>query len=418
MGFYLRKAFKTGPVRLNLSKSGFGLSAGITGARLGMDSRGRTYVHGGRHGLYYRKYSKSGSAKKARSSRSAPGETVNLFHDTGVTYPSAVRVGGSSKMPAAPKATAWKWPLTMAGITVLILFFWLIAAPGWFAGLAFGAGGIGCGWLLIRQRSIKQKADNLLTSARRSASNPQSDVIRFDESLLGELPADLRLRTEWLLCMLTLEEAIGNESIDLPRQVEENRRQLQLTEHQMESIGDALIQELLADLLDDHLLSDEEERAVQQVLDAAPLSDTVRKRIEHAVASYAGLREEMEKPLEEIESPVPLVRGETAFGRFGSARLLNERVMKRFQRNNVQHRVLGYEIDLEGELLLTDRRMILTGHGSREYRLNRVHNVIADPEAGLVELVLAGRKSPVLITVPQPMLLAARLEKITEQHVQ
>jgi Protein of unknown function (DUF4236) len=55
MALYLRKAKKIGPFRINLSKSGIGISGGITGARFGINAQGRTYVHGGRHGLYYRK---------------------------------------------------------------------------------------------------------------------------------------------------------------------------------------------------------------------------------------------------------------------------------------------------------------------------------------------------------------------------
>jgi hypothetical protein len=57
MSFYLRKHFEVGPVRLNLSKGGLGVSGGVTGARIGLSPRG-AYVHGGRHGIYYRKYAK------------------------------------------------------------------------------------------------------------------------------------------------------------------------------------------------------------------------------------------------------------------------------------------------------------------------------------------------------------------------
>lgn len=55
MAFYLRKAFSFGPIRANLSKSGIGVSGGVTGARVGVRPDGRSYVHAGRHGLYYRK---------------------------------------------------------------------------------------------------------------------------------------------------------------------------------------------------------------------------------------------------------------------------------------------------------------------------------------------------------------------------
>ncbi len=53
MGFYIRKSFSAGPIRLNLSRSGLGASFGITGARIGVGPKG-TYVHMGRGGLYYR----------------------------------------------------------------------------------------------------------------------------------------------------------------------------------------------------------------------------------------------------------------------------------------------------------------------------------------------------------------------------
>jgi len=53
MGFYYRKSVKFGPFRLNFSKSGIGVSAGIKGARISTGSRG-TYVHAGTNGFYYK----------------------------------------------------------------------------------------------------------------------------------------------------------------------------------------------------------------------------------------------------------------------------------------------------------------------------------------------------------------------------
>lgn len=61
MVWFLRKSFKLGPLRFNLSKSGVGVSAGVKGARVGVDARGRSYVHAGRGGLYFRR-SLSGTA--------------------------------------------------------------------------------------------------------------------------------------------------------------------------------------------------------------------------------------------------------------------------------------------------------------------------------------------------------------------
>jgi len=63
MGFVLRKSIKFGPFRINLSKSGIGLSGGIKGARISAGPRG-TQLNVGRKGLYYR---------RQLSTRAAPG---------------------------------------------------------------------------------------------------------------------------------------------------------------------------------------------------------------------------------------------------------------------------------------------------------------------------------------------------------
>jgi hypothetical protein len=43
MGFSFRKSFKIGAVRVNLSNRGLGASAGVKGARIGVNSAGRRY---------------------------------------------------------------------------------------------------------------------------------------------------------------------------------------------------------------------------------------------------------------------------------------------------------------------------------------------------------------------------------------
>lgn len=60
MGFFIKKGFNFGPLRLNLSKSGLGCSFGLKGLRVGANNKG-AYVHAGRQGIYYRKSLKAWS---------------------------------------------------------------------------------------------------------------------------------------------------------------------------------------------------------------------------------------------------------------------------------------------------------------------------------------------------------------------
>jgi hypothetical protein len=68
MGLYLRKSFRAGPVRFNLSKSGVGASIGVKGFRVGTSASGKSYVHAGRGGLYYRQSLSSSSRSTSRNS--------------------------------------------------------------------------------------------------------------------------------------------------------------------------------------------------------------------------------------------------------------------------------------------------------------------------------------------------------------
>ena len=71
MGFYFRKSVKFGPVRLNFSKSGVGVSAGVKGLRVSTSKRG-TYLNAGTNGFYYREKLGGGS-----HSRNVPSASSN-----------------------------------------------------------------------------------------------------------------------------------------------------------------------------------------------------------------------------------------------------------------------------------------------------------------------------------------------------
>lgn len=58
MGWSFRRSINVGPFRMNFSKSGIGYSAGIHGARIGRDAKGRKYsqISIPHTGIYRRDY--------------------------------------------------------------------------------------------------------------------------------------------------------------------------------------------------------------------------------------------------------------------------------------------------------------------------------------------------------------------------
>lgn len=158
MAFYLRKALTLGPLRLNLSRSGLGLSAGIRGARLGVGPRG-TYVHMGRGGLYYRQNIKPSTQSPPSDPTPSPtarleppgtqphfeeiesGEVSNMTDESSAQLLSELnRVNNRTEL--TPLATA------LAAFSLLILLFvglhWWIVVPAFLAAT----------WLILHARHL------------------------------------------------------------------------------------------------------------------------------------------------------------------------------------------------------------------------------------------------------------------------
>lgn len=97
MGFRLYKSVKLGKgVRLNLSKTGVGISAGVGGVRQSIHSSGRSVRTVGLpgSGMYYRKdsYSKGSRGTGGRSAVSAPTPVAPIYPKAGALAPKAEKI--------------------------------------------------------------------------------------------------------------------------------------------------------------------------------------------------------------------------------------------------------------------------------------------------------------------------------------
>jgi hypothetical protein len=76
MGWSLRKGIRLVPLRLNLSKRGFGVSVSVKGLRAGVDASGKPYVAGGRGGLHFREGIRTADATPTDTGRRRGGSAT------------------------------------------------------------------------------------------------------------------------------------------------------------------------------------------------------------------------------------------------------------------------------------------------------------------------------------------------------
>ncbi len=137
MSFYLRKSVKAGPFRINLSKSGIGVSAGIPGLRIGTGPRG-SYVRMGRSGIYYRStLSRNRSTAPTVNHRPAP-HITDTYSPGNVVLSDVTGATSLALLPAQPSDLVTQ---LNSAAKALLLWPWILGATL--------IGGIMIPWLLI-----------------------------------------------------------------------------------------------------------------------------------------------------------------------------------------------------------------------------------------------------------------------------
>ncbi len=393
MGLYIRRGKNIGPFRLNLSKSGLGLSFGVTGARIGVNARGKAYVHGGRGGLYYRKQL-GGNAGNRGTARTLE-DTVTLFVNTGVTTPDdtqpTLSLPPSVEQVPKTRTIGVKW-LVILGVVFLSTSV-----------TAFADGELGVGvvtalivlglFALWRKQQRRQK--QLYDAVDLLQSRYDSDFSL--EAFRAVVPEKMQQRLlpfifhDW--CSFQIENQAPKATAAFMEAYPKIQRELQ-------DIQMYLLDELVEAALLDHELTPEEEQSIQEFKTAWVLPDAFTQAVADRLSFYRRLREWVATL--RTASSQPLVFEATG-------KLLKERVLQRYQRERVPYREVGYVVDIEGVFFMNNTTFGLRQPSSttRTYRISDIEDVIYLPQRGVLEMALKGRKSNLLLATENNLQLVA-----------
>lgn len=404
MAFYLRKGINFGPLRVNLSKSGLGLSAGVTGARIGINSQGRSYVHGGRHGLYYRKnLGAVGSGTRPSIGQRQSVTEEEIFTDTGLTY--AANTAFDKKEVLFPDIFQKNNPLLLVGGFSFLGISLLIGDLS----LKLGVAVLGL-FMLVYYNKQRSKRNNMLLAFDTLKNLKPLDQNQISwknntNSLDHKSKADLApiILNSWLEKQLTEGEILN---------LNELSESLPIEKELIQEIAISQYTEAVEFVLADHQLNHSEQELISRIESSWGIPESMIHAEKELIEKFQHLRQLQIEPLTPVKLSRTAVGKELAFFE-GQGRLLQQRILETWQADKVRYKTVGFQLDMEGTIRVTDRVLeIQEGRNTRSYPIRKVRDIYLDTKGGAVEIFIDGRKNPLIMTSPLLFEFAGILQKV------
>jgi hypothetical protein len=425
MGFYLRKSFSAGPIRINLSKRGIGVSAGVKGLRVGTGPRG-AYVSGGRYGLYFRE-SLGGSGGKINSFHSTDERITSplissnysdeIFINTGVTYPSNIKKTNVQIEPPPQFTKKHKTQNKLWILGLLSIFIGLIASfnPFYFLGTILLIGAILLSIDNIKIERNKKRTIKLLNEFDKllHTTGNVSSVINSEN--LRKVNQDCRNVFYYQAMMAVIKKYIEQLDTKVKDRILKLKDYVKMSDQTFRSVKIRLFESIFDEYMRDHLLEEDEERILRNFAENLGLTEYDIQDELQSIEIMSKIRQEINSDLTPIPTRIKLPKSENCFYS-SEARLLKKKILKTQTIQGIKYKHVGYVIEKEGTVHLTNERILIVAEGTSTIKLEKVFDITVTPEANIVELIVEGRKAPMIFTLPGAMVFGAKIEKIKETY--
>ncbi len=409
MGWSLRRSFKLGPTRLNLSSRGIGTSIGVRGFRLGVSGSGRTYVRGGRGMLRYEKT--LGSRSLASPSSTTP------------TAPTAQGCLGAILFLAAI-------PVVIVGAATLVAVFDAIPAIAphsvfWALG-TLAAIGFSLLWLLCRHNRARVRRQQEEQAAREQEERKRQAAIDGLRASVDALSRNASPSEAEVRRVASLRETLPLDTADLETAyraaVADVIRDQTVTPQETHRLGllatafglapDAVERANLGGFVDafyalisDGKLTEEEDEKLARLPAALGVPED---KIQPYLAKAAQLRRARE--VKNTPELIPLAT---------DVRLKkDENCLYSTPATEFRFCADGDERPTKfGTLYATTQRLLFLGNGTRTIKYDSLLRMAIAPKrtGEALSLTIESRKEPLYLDVPEPFVLAAYIERLAAQ---
>jgi hypothetical protein len=433
MGFYIRKAFKAGPFRLNLSKSGLGVSFGVKGARIGSGPRG-SYVHAGRYGLYYRQQLSSNKHSYTQSYRtSGTGRSRELTSEEKAKqdllnqYISTIDNNSS----------------TNDGCLKIIIIVVLLVIAGYIISyfathttiLFIILGVIGLIFLVVQYsyfiKKRAEKAENILINSQLRDYKELLDktFLSSDEAPDSIMLAKIKVYQD---NNLTHPQAIIKEK-DIERnvyhalldkilddkkitEVEANTIRaadevFKLCKEEKDNVKKEIFVSGYLKAVEDKVLNPQEVDYLKNLVSGLNIpNELIEKEI--STVNEIIRAQEISLPLPEIPDssiPVNLLKTEKAFYTSHAKVLIKQKLIS-------NHSEEEFRIERAGLLVVTNKRLFVVGEGSTNIKFQEIAYVDVDLDEKYIEITKTTSRKAIFIKNDEPIITAKIIQLLSNQE--
>lgn len=391
MGFFIRKSFRAGPIRLNVSKRGLGTSIGVKGMRVGVSPGRGSYVAGGRGGLYYRKNLGSSSKNltgRRRSSQSSSGLSF-LILALALVVLGALLIDTFVKNPLALVAFG-----TIISATCIFIFFAKRLKQKSFESYK---GAIDSSFILVDHPPSTERLSEikeLRSKAARYADQLQK-LEALDKEVYGALLDkifDDKMISENERDAITKFESIA--SIDEDYKLNSKREIFRL---------------YYLDAIADHEITIEEINTMKNILLGLNMSKSTVQEELHVVKEILRAQN-LCLPLNPVSDvPVRLQKTETAYY-LGSGKVLSKR--KASMKSDPDYE---YTVKRDGTFVITDKRVLVVSDGTTNVNVKDILDVDVDLDNSTIVISKGTVSAPTIIETKEPLYTAKIIDLLTGQ---
>lgn len=357
MGWNYRKSVKIGGVRINFSKSGIGVSSGIKGLRIGVNSKGRTYVSAGRNGMYYKKTYGS----KSRSDYRKVDEHTNaisfiitfiiFFIIIGCFFPKIFII------PAVIAIYGILWAITTA----------------------------------IKLKTINKyikEIYNAITDHNYESLENIFPLINKKYNNQKDL-FDIYERTYSHLVEKVLDDAkISEEERKVISVYEKYVPQNYFTE-----INSQTVDGIVENIIEDGIVTETEEKYLNEVLDVFFVGEEKKEEINCIINQTKEIDNIKKNGLKKINIENEITKGKNCFY-FGDIELIKSHTVKGIQ---------SYEKDLDGKIYITENSLEFVAEGHKVVKIENIFSV--ETKDGYIQITIKNRQRPIYIFSNEPLLI-------------